>query len=147
MEDSNEYLQTIEELDDVFDGDTEEYKKYLLEQISCAEQLNKFYGSKDYKPFKTDLFFRQLGYLESFMKNENSIDKSVVYDSVNSPYHYTSGKFECIEVMRDTFGDEMLKSFCLLNAFKYLYRHHKKNGVEDLKKARFYLDYVIEKLS
>jgi hypothetical protein len=49
--------------------------------------------------------------------------------------------------MRDTFGDEMLKSFCLLNAFKYLYRHHKKNGIEDLKKARFYLDYVIEKLS
>lgn len=147
MEDSNEYLQTIGELDDVFDGDIEEYKKYLLEQISCAEQLNKFYGSKDYKPFKTDLFYRQLDYLESFMNNEISVDKSVVYDSVNSPYHYTSGKFECIEVMRDTFGDEMLKSFCLLNAFKYLYRHHKKNGVEDLKKARFYLDYAIEKLS
>jgi hypothetical protein len=147
MEDSNEYLQTIGELDDVFDGDKEEYKKYLLEQISCAEQLNKFYGSKDYKPFKTDLFYRQLEYLESFMNNENNIDKSVVYDSVNNPYHYASGKYECIEVMRDTFGDEMLKSFCLLNAFKYLYRHHKKNGVEDLKKARFYLDYVIEKLS
>jgi hypothetical protein len=147
MEDSNEYLQTIGELDDVFDGDKEEYKKYLMEQISCAEQLNKFYGSKDYKPFKTDLFYRQLEYLESFMNNENNIDKSVVYDSVNNPYHYASGKYECIEVMRDTFGDEMLKSFCLLNAFKYLYRHHKKNGVEDLKKARFYLDYVIEKLS
>jgi hypothetical protein len=147
MEDSNEYLQTLEELMYSFDNNAEKYKEYLTSRINIAEQLNKAYGSKDCKPFKIDLFYRQLGYLEKIMCNKENDEKSVVYDSVNNPYHYASGKYECIEVMRDTFGDEMLKSFCLLNAFKYLYRHHKKNGVEDLKKARFYLNYVIENLS
>ncbi len=147
MEDDNEYLQTLEELKYSFDCNAEKYKKYLTDRISIAEQLNKAYGSKDCKPFKIDLFYRQLGYLEKIMDNKENDEKSVIYDSVNNPYHYASGKYECIEVMRDTFGDEMLKSFCLLNAFKYLYRHHKKNGVEDLKKARFYLDYAIENLS
>ena len=151
MEDSNEYMQTIEELDDIFDGDIKEYKKYLREQIESAEQLNYIYGSNNYKPFKTDLFRRQLDYLEKLtgevkVHMDKDCVEDVVYDVVNNPYHYASGKYECIEVMRDTFGDEMLKSFCILNAFKYIYRHHKKNGLEDLKKARFYLDYAIEKI-
>ena len=32
--------------------------------------------------------------------------------------------------------------FCLCNAFKYLWRYKNKNGAEDIKKARWYLDYV-----
>ena len=65
-------------------------------------------------------------------------------DSVNKPYHYTSGKFECLDVMRDVFGDERVKTWCVLNAFKYLYRCYKKNGEEDIEKANFYLNYVIK---
>ena len=64
-------------------------------------------------------------------------------DMVNSPAHYNQGKYECIEVMAETFGIEATKNFCLLNAFKYVWRAGDKNGLEDLKKARFYLDYYI----
>lgn len=63
-------------------------------------------------------------------------------EHVNHPKHYASGKFECIAVMRDVFGDEAVKHFCLLNAFKYLWRADKKNGKEDIEKAVFYLDYM-----
>lgn len=65
-------------------------------------------------------------------------------DVVNHPGHYESGKFECIEVMEETQGTEAVLAFCICNAFKYLYRHRRKNGIEDVKKARWYLDKYIE---
>ena len=72
---------------------------------------------------------------------ENSED--VNPDPVNRPAHYTSGGIECIDAMQAAFGDEVVKDFCLCNAFKYLWRHRNKNGVEDLKKARWYLNRLI----
>lgn len=64
-------------------------------------------------------------------------------DNVNHPSHYETGKFECIDVMLETQGRQAVINFCVCNAFKYLYRHGRKNGVEDLKKARWYLDKAI----
>lgn len=63
-------------------------------------------------------------------------------DNIN-PDHYKKANFECIEVMREVYGKEQLASFCRLNAFKYLFRHEKKGGVEDLKKAMWYLEKLI----
>ena len=59
---------------------------------------------------------------------------------VNHPKHYNSGKYECIDVMKDIFGEEAVKNFCLLNAFKYLWRSDHKNGKEDIRKAIWYLE-------
>ena len=63
-------------------------------------------------------------------------------DNVNHPNHYKSGQYECIEVMKDVFGVEAVKDFCKLNAFKYLWRADKKNGLEDIEKAWFYLSVL-----
>lgn len=63
---------------------------------------------------------------------------------IDHPDHYQAGGFECIDVMLAVFGVNAVKSFCLLNAFKYLYRSEKKNGVEDLKKASWYLNKIFE---
>lgn len=71
-------------------------------------------------------------------------DPSANPDNVNHPTHYANGKFECIDVMVETQGVEAVKAFCLCNAFKYLYRHNNKNGIEDIKKARWYLDKYLE---
>lgn len=59
--------------------------------------------------------------------------------SVNHPSHYNKGKYECLEVMIDVFGKEAVQTFCLLNAFKYVWRSKQKNGMEDIQKANFYL--------
>lgn len=67
-------------------------------------------------------------------------------DPVNRPAHYTSGGIECIDAMQAAFGAEVVKDFCLCNAFKYLWRHRNKNGVEDLKKACWYLNRLIEEV-
>ena len=63
---------------------------------------------------------------------------------VEHPPHYETGKFECIEVMEETQGKEAVPNFCICNAFKYLYRHAKKNGLEDVKKAIWYLNKFVE---
>jgi hypothetical protein len=57
-------------------------------------------------------------------------------DNVNSPVHYKHLGVECI-----TMTEHM--SFCLGNVVKYVYRCNLKGGVEDLKKARWYLDREI----
>lgn len=65
-------------------------------------------------------------------------------NSVNHPAHYETGKFECIDVMKETQGIEATMDFCVCNALKYIYRHRNKNGVEDIKKADWYLKKYIE---
>lgn len=65
-------------------------------------------------------------------------------DVVNHPSHYETGKFECFDVMMEALGVENVKGFCLCNAFKYIYRSQRKNGKEDIEKARWYLDKYIE---
>lgn len=72
--------------------------------------------------------------------------EAVKPDPVNRPAHYTSGGIECINAMRAAFGVEAVKDFCLCNAFKYLWRHRNKNGVEDLKKCRRYLNRLITEM-
>ena len=64
-------------------------------------------------------------------------------EKVNHPDHYNSGKFEVIDVIADAGYGE---GFCLGNALKYILRaKHKENYVEDLKKAKWYLEYMIER--
>ena len=64
---------------------------------------------------------------------------------IEHPPHYNSGKYECIDVMRDVFGAEAVENFCLLKAFKYLYRCRYKDGYEDdLLKAKRYIEMIIE---
>lgn len=65
-------------------------------------------------------------------------------DVVNHPGHYETGKFECIEVMQEALGVEAVKAFCICNAFKYIYRHQRKNHLEDIKKAKWYIDKYLE---
>lgn len=63
-------------------------------------------------------------------------------DVVNHPSHYTFGKIEVIDMI-DSAG--WLPEFCAGNAIKYIMRHqHKGKKIEDLKKARWYLDKLIE---
>lgn len=67
-----------------------------------------------------------------------------VADMVNHPPHYETGKFECIDVMIETQGLEAVVHFCQCNAFKYLYRARNKNGLEDMKKAIWYMNKYVE---
>ena len=60
-------------------------------------------------------------------------------DNVNHPPHYTQGGIECIDAMVAAFGAEAVKTYCKINAFKYVWRTDYKNGAEDIEKADWYL--------
>ena len=60
------------------------------------------------------------------------------------PSHYKSCSIECIDAMILTFGTDAVAEFCLINAFKYIWRHKDKNGLEDIEKANWYVLKAIE---
>ncbi len=63
-------------------------------------------------------------------------------NNVDHPSHYGGDTvYETIKVLSHWMTPEQLEGFCVGNAIKYLSRWHKKNGVEDLKKALWYLEY------
>ena len=65
-------------------------------------------------------------------------------DFVNSPPHYTQGGIECIAAMEAAFGAQELAVYCKIAAFKYIWRCEHKNGLEDIKKAVWYLNKHID---
>lgn len=77
-------------------------------------------------------------------KQRDVLWQPMTNDAVNHPGHYNQGKYECIDVMVDNFGKQAVEHFCLLNAFKYVWRSNYKNGIEDIKKAWWYLDKYLE---
>lgn len=61
-------------------------------------------------------------------------------EKVNHPSHYTQGKVETIEILKEFLTKEEFEGFLKGNVLKYLHRYKYKNGLEDLKKASWYLD-------
>lgn len=67
-------------------------------------------------------------------------------DMVNSPSHYKLDglDIESVDVIKSLLGKDRFAGWCWGNSLKYLMRWKKKNGLEDLKKARKNLDWMIE---
>jgi len=65
-------------------------------------------------------------------------------DVVERPAHYNQGGIECVDaIAAATVELRGLEAVCTANAIKYLWRWKRKNGTEDLRKARWYLDRLI----
>ena len=66
-------------------------------------------------------------------------------NEINHPSYYNKGSRECIDIMRDLFGDEAVKWFCRCNSFKYRFSAGDKpdnDAEKDLMKAEWYEDYL-----
>ena len=62
---------------------------------------------------------------------------------VTNPDHYNTGEIECITYLRDNLGEEGFLYYCEGNVKKYLHRWRYKNKLEDLEKAQWYLEVLI----
>lgn len=67
-------------------------------------------------------------------------------DNISNPTHYSARLgLECKDVIRIfTAGNEGVEAYYLGNILKYLWRYKGKNGIEDLRKAKQYVDFLIE---
>ena len=74
-------------------------------------------------------------------------DKPETADAVDHPDHYQGDKIECIEYLKDNMPWEAYTGYLEGNTKKYMHRWRRKGKpVEDLKKARWYLDRLIKEL-
>ena len=64
-----------------------------------------------------------------------------------SPNHYKAGGVECIDAIRSALGPEGFQALCAGNVIKYVWRYKHKNGLEDLKKAKVYLDWLLNSVN
>jgi hypothetical protein len=64
-------------------------------------------------------------------------------DNVNHPPHYGKGTIECIEYIQDILSEEEFIGYLRGNITKYNHRWRLKNGIQDLKKAEWYHNYLI----
>ena len=107
-----------------------------------------------YVDIENDCFYRE--HLGKFTKNstkwssllkceDSEIMKIDSSDVVNKPLHYnTGGSIECIDYIEDFLSYKEYRGYLRGNIGKYLHRFTYKNGLEDLKKARWYLNRLIQ---
>lgn len=67
-------------------------------------------------------------------------------DIINKPKHYTQAGIEAIDYLKSTMSKEAYQGFLEGNVKKYMHRFRFKNGIEDLKKANWYLNKLIKEL-
>jgi hypothetical protein len=65
-------------------------------------------------------------------------------DKINHPSHYTNNKIETIDIIKDSLTAEEYRGYVKGNILKYVIRERYKNGDEDLGKARWYLNSILD---
>ena len=126
------------ELKNMYDKKTDEF----TDNYSCAfndmdnEMLDKIYS-----------WYKEIDQSSCENTEDSCCDKESNVDMVNHPSHYTQGGIECIDCIKSAIvGKVGIEAFCAGNAIKYLFRYEEKNGIEDVKKARWYIDRLIKEL-
>lgn len=107
---------------------TEEDHRYgwkNLDDVSVVQIYSQDYGTE---------YYLNLSEPELIIKN----------DAVNHPSHYTQGGIECIEAIKASMATNGFQDYCKGNVLKYIWRWRDKAGVEDLKKASVYLNWIIQ---
>lgn len=100
------------------------------------DMLNKCYN-----------WYKELGPAACENAKAECCNKEPNADMVNHPSHYTQGGIECIDALKAaTVSKTGIEAVCTANAIKYLWRYEEKNGIEDVKKARWYIDRLIKEL-
>lgn len=132
-----QYIQKLKSL-----GFREVYHKYSDKgdniEVLLKEHTFGFVDDKDL-PSPTECSFMSLSMLERRL--ESNISPS---DVVNHPRHYNIYPSETIDAIRSQMTSDEFLGYCKGNIFKYISRFKFKNGLEDLKKANWYLKKMIE---
>ena len=121
-----------------YDKETDEYTDTyacVFDEMS-DDMLNKCYN-----------WYKELDPAACENADAKCCNKEPDTDMVNHPSHYTQGGIECIDALKAaTVSKTGIEAVCTANAIKYLWRYEEKNGIEDVKKARWYIDRLIKEL-
>ena len=96
------------------------------------------------KDFFVDL--KGLTFNDEAMPPEIKLE-DVVDTKVDHPPHYTQNSMETIDVIENSMPRVHFCGYLRGNILKYMLRYEYKGGTEDLKKARWYLNRLIQTLN
>ena len=126
------------ELKNMYDKET--YK--FTNKYSC-----QFYAMDDNMLNKCYNWYKELDPAACENAETKCCNKEPDVDMVNHPVHYTQGGIECIDALKAATASKTgIEAVRTANAIKYLWRYEEKNGIEDVKKARWYIDRLIREL-
>lgn len=107
---------------------------------NCKNCMCDLGGEMGCKPYKMGL----CGGSKHYHPKSQLFNKAVeAEDNVNKPAHYTSGKIETIDYIQDNLTIKEMIGFCKGNIIKYISRERLKNGLEDVKKAHYYINKLV----
>ena len=117
--------------------------KFCDEQTGCSYCLLEKFSGDDYCDFDEWSDDKLTIAYDHVYKN---MDENVP-DMVNHPQHYTQGGIECIDALKAaTVGKHGIEAVCVANVIKYLWRYEEKNGIEDVRKAKWYIERLLKEL-
>lgn len=139
----NCYCDSIDDCDNCelmkkYDKDTNEFtdQYFCIFEDMSDDMLNKCYD-----------WYKEISPAACENAEGDCCKKEPDVDMVNHPSHYTQGDIECIDALKAaTVSKTGIDAVCTANAIKYLWRYEEKNGIEDVKKARWYIDRLIKEL-
>ena len=128
--------------------------KFCDEQEDCSCCLLYKFLDEDYCDFdewSDDKL--AIAYDHVYKNSEARLDGSHIeidddgHDMVSHPKHYTQGDIECIDALKAaTVGKRGIEAVCVANVIKYLWRYEGKNGIEDVRKAKWYIERLLKEL-
>ena len=123
-------------------------KKYDKDTIEFTDQYSCiFHKMSDDMLDKCYDWLEEISPTSCANSEDRCCNKEPNVDMVNHPSHYTQGGIECIDALKAaTVSKTGIEAVCTANAIKYLWRYEEKNGIEDVKKARWYIDRLIKEL-
>ena len=91
-------------------------------------------------------FYLENDYVVNYLDEYEDIPIGPISNNVHSPNHYVfeTPCTEVIDVIRNVLGPEGFKNYCYGNVLKYVLRANKKNGKEDLEKAKKYFGWILD---
>lgn len=112
---------------------------YCSNVVESAKEFISLF-EKDFQPNIEEAIDSTTEFLRENLK------ETEVPDNVHQPKHYKLDglDIEVIDVIKSLLTPEQLKGYLHGNVIKYILRTDKKNGVEDLEKAKVYLEWLIE---
>jgi hypothetical protein len=114
-------------------------RKNQIATIVCVNVSDVSYLFEDNMQMSARLEF----FFENFEKIENGNKVSQKQDAVNPAYYQQNG-IQTWDYLEATLTKEEFRGSCKANVIKYVTRYKLKNGVEDLQKAKKYLEKLIE---
>lgn len=122
---------------------TKEYVESQLADGKSALQIERELGLSLNSIY---YYMKKWGLKSPIGKKQKSeeVKAKTVIDAVIHPPHYNQGSIEVIDYIQDQLTPEQFTGFIVGNVIKYASRARHKGGIEDLKKARWYLDRLIQ---